>query len=244
MKLDQEQTQLLSNLLSVASICGIGSIVIVDGKARGINESKTCALISTDNLPQFSTKIGIGRIRDLQSRITVFAGKTDVVVDVKESDRGEVSALEISSGRNKVQYRCTSVVMLNDSIPKNVPDAFTPAVKIFMQKDEMRTLLDAVRVMGSKKITLVVKTDRTVSFTVADAGNDNFTVTLNTPAEIINADETIVQYYSADVLGPVMKEKMDGDTAVFNLGERGTFSTSVHGHTVIALPQIGDDGDE
>lgn len=245
MKLTTENTTKLTGLLNVASMCGIESIVIIDDKARGINPAKTCFLVSEDNLPKFPQKIGLGRLKDLQSRISVFADKSDVVIDAKESERGEITSLEVSSGRNKVQYRCQSTVMLGESIPKNVPDAFNPAYKIFINKDEMKMVLDAVRVMGSKRVTLAVKADRSVSFTTSDASNDNFTVALSTPAERITEDEdTVVQYYAVDVFSPVIKELMALDTAVVQMGERGTLTAKINQHNVVLLPQVNDDGDD
>lgn len=245
MKLTTENTTKLNALLNTASICGIESIVVIDDKARGINPAKTCFLVSSDNLPQFPQKIGLGRLKDLQSRISVFADKSDVVIDAKESERGEITSLEVSSGRNKVQYRCQSTVMLADSIPKNVPDAFNPAYKLFINKDEMKMILDAVRVMGSKRITLAIKGDRTVSFTTSDASNDNFTVALSTPAERITEDEdTVVNYYAVDVFSPVIKELMSLDTAVVHVGERGTMTAKINQHSVVLLPQVNDDGEE
>lgn len=245
MKLKSDDTKNLTSLISAATMCGIDAVVVIDGKVRGINPAKTCVMLSTENVPAFSQKIGLGRLKELQSRLSVFSGKSDVVIDAKENDRGEISSIEISSGRNKVQYRCTSTVMLNDGIPKNVPDAFSPAYKVFIDKEEMKTTLDAIRVMGSKRITFCIKADRSVSITAMDSGNDNFTVSLATPAERITEDEdTIVNYYSVDVFAPIIKELMQFDTAVLHLGERGTLSAKMNGHMLIMLPQIGDDTEE
>ena len=245
MKLTTENTAKLTALLNTAGICGIESIVIIDNKARGINPAKTCFLVSSDNLPQFPQKIGLGRLKDLQSRISVFTDKSDVVVDAKESERGEITSLEVSSGRNRVQYRCQSTVLLADSIPKNVPDAFNPAYKLFINKDEIKMILDAVRVMGSKRVTLSIKGDRSVSFTTSDASNDNFTVAISTPAERITEDEeTVVNYYAVDVFSPVMKELMSLDTAVVQVGERGTMTAKINQHNVVLLPQVNDAGEE
>jgi hypothetical protein len=237
MKLSTQDTQYLETILATAAIGGIEAVVIEDGFVRGVNPDKTFAIISDNNVPAFPQKIGIARLNSLTQRISIFKGK-DTVIDAKESERGEISAMEISSGKNKVQFRCTSTMLIK--APKSINDEVNCDVAI--TKDEMKMILDAIRVMGAKKVTLALRKDGSVQFEIADESNDSFKIVLE--YSLPDGKNTEVYYYQASVLAALLKAKMDFDTVKFKLGQMGTIKTEIIGHEVTILPQIGDDTEE
>lgn len=242
MKLSSEEINKLKLLLSTCSSMNVDSIVIIDGVVRGMNDDKTSVLISKEGVPNFGKKIGLSNLSMLMARLSIFNGKSDITVDAKESDRGEISSLEAASGRSKFQFRCTSTVLLDGKIPKAVNDAATS--RIFLSKEEVKTVLDAVRVMGAKKICLVKNSDRRVELSIADSNNDTFKVSVETPCEDLGEEDTQVVFYPTDVFTAALKASA-GDLIQLTLGNRGTLTAQINNHPVILLPQVGDsDGDE
>lgn len=240
MKLTSQDTSRLTSILSTCAIGGIESVIIEEGRVRGVNDDKTCVIISNFEVPNFPQRIGLTRLSSLRQRLDLFANNPATVIDAKESDRGDISSIDISAGKNKVQFRCTSATLIK--APKSIND--TAVARVFVKKDEMKMILNAIKVMGSKKVLLAIKKDRTVSFTLADATNDGFDSTLETPVEYLSEEtmNSVVHYYAADIFAAVMRN--DSDTTSFDVGAVGTINVSVNGHAITLLPQINEDGED
>lgn len=237
MKLTNTETQNLENILATAAIGGIDQIIIEEGLVRGVNPDKTFAIISGFDVPKFPQKIGIARLSTLAQRLAVFKGK-EPLIDAKESERGEISSLEISCGKNKVQFRCTSTMLIK--APKSIGDEHACTIKL--TKEETKTILDAIRVMSCKKVTLSIRKGGNVQFEIADESNDTFKILLDNPTD--KEDDSAVHYYSAPMLVAILKTKMDFDIATLDIGVQGTIKTNINGHSITMLPQIGDDAEE
>lgn len=239
MKLSNQDVQHLSSALSALATCSIDSIIIEEGKIRGRTENNTCIFISDFNVPKFSQKIGLTRLSSLSARMSVFGG--NAVIDARESSRDEIASLEISGGRNKVQFRCTSTLLVKAPKAVNDPQQF----RVFIKKDELKTILDAVRVMGAKRIVMSIKEDQIVGFDLVDSNNDSFNVVLETKAENLGDADYPVHYYPSDVFVPVMKAAIgESDMLIVEIGQVGTIRTKLNGHSVILFPQIDTDGEE
>jgi hypothetical protein len=239
MKLTAEDTSNLQTILATCALGGIESIVIEDGVLRGINEAKTCGLISNVSVPKFKQKIGLSRLSSLKQRLDLFGA--GAVIDAKETERGEIASLNISTGRSNVQFRCTSTMLIK--APKKFnDDAFS---RVFVTKAELKMVLDAIKVMGAKKIALSVRKDRTVTFELSDASNDSFRLDLENPAERLSDEDadSVVHYYPADVFTSIMRS-LANDTNAFDVGVIGIIQVVVNGHNVSLLPQINEDGEE
>lgn len=244
MQLSQNDLNNLLSIMSTATICGMESLVIIDGVARALNPSKTCFLRSESNIPKFDHPIGFGRIKDLTSRINVFGDKSKIQVTAKESRRNEIASLDLQSGKNKASYRCQSASMLAAECPKNVPDASNPAFKITLTKEECKMILDAVKVMGSKQVSIVIK-NAEVSLLVTDATNDQFSIGIERAAECLSDEESGASNYAADVFCQLIREiSSQTNNVVMQIGQKETLSLNVSGHTAILLPQINESEDE
>lgn len=236
MKLSPTDTAHLKDILTICSITGIDSIIIDEGVVRGMSPTKTCAMVSRVDVPRLSQKMGLARLSALRSRLDLFTSK-EVVVDAKETERGEISQLEISASKSKVQFRCTSSALIKAPLSINDVHAFN----IFMNKDEVKSILDAVRVMGAKKMILSISKG-TVSFKISDESNDVFSLELSTPAELIGDEGSAVITYSTQVLPAVMKfAAQDVDLITMKVAEKGTATLQLLNRDVAVLPDFNNE---
>ena len=242
MKLSTKDTANLNTIIAVCAIGSIDAVIIDGGYIRGANPDKTCAIISDVDVPQFPQKIGLARLSQLRQRLDLFTNESNTVIDVKESDRGEISSLEISAGRSKAQFRCTSTMLIK--APTMINDE--EACRIFLEKEEAQMVLNAIKVMGTKKVQLTIKKDRSVIFTLPDTTNDAFTAVLKTPSERISEDEmdSVVHYYQSDIFSSILRSKLDANPITFDVGVIGTIRTTVSGHVLVMLPQINEDAED
>ncbi len=237
MKLQQSD---INNLKVLVELCAVGNIesFIIDenGFARAVNEERTVAFISNQNIPSLPQKIGLSRISNLRQKIALFETLSDVSFTATETNRGEISNLEIASGRNKATYRCTSTMLIK--APKSVNDTYQFIVSV--TNDELKFIQNGIKMMGAKILQLVIRKNGEVSLIANDSANDNFTAVLNTAVESTEEDfDTSVFYYRADALMPVLKS-LTGEI-VFSVGLGGVICAELNGHTLYVMPSVGED---
>jgi hypothetical protein len=243
MKLSQQDTTHLQAILQTAKICGIEKIIIEDGFVRGLHEARACVIISDHNVPKLPQKVGLSRLNSLRDRLALF-DKQDPVIEARETERGEIAALDISAGRSRVSFRCTSTVLIK--APKVVNDEV--AHEVYVEKGELTRILSALRVMSAKKVQLTIRANKVVTINLADDTNDAFTTDLEQPASGEPSD-TSVSYYSGEVFSSVLtavNAETSGNSVYVTLavGEAGTIRTSIGGHSVIIMPLVGEDEEE
>jgi ATP-dependent Clp protease adapter protein ClpS len=239
MKLSTDDIKSLKEILEVCSVAGIDSIIIDDGKVRGANESKTCAIISSVDVPRLSQKMGINGCSTLRTRLELFTSK-DVTMQVVETERGEISNIDISSARTKVKHRCTSTALIK--APAGINDE--EFCKVFITKDEVQTVLSAARVMSAKKICLtIVGSAATISMT--DESSNSFKIELETPISVTEkSDDDMNVSYSTSTFTSVFKAASSAaDTLAIKIGQRGTCTLPVIRREVVLLPQINEEDD-
>jgi hypothetical protein len=242
MKLSRADAVNLNNLLATVALGGIDAIVIENGLASGLN-NKNAVFISDNDIPSFGQKIGLSRLNLLRQRLDLLVNNPDVTIDAKESERGEIVQLEIVAGKSKIQFRCTSTALIK--APKKLNDE--PVAKIKVKKDQLQLVLNSIKVMGAKQITLSIKKDGKVFFDTADSNNDRMTIELDDQVERledIHEDdlETLVHYYNTDILSTLFRTAQTDDGVSFTVGGAGTINLLVHGHPMYVFSQI--DGDD
>lgn len=236
MKLTAQDTANLSSIISTCLLGGIESIIIEEGLVRGVNEARTFVIISDHNVPKFPQRIGLSRLGSLRQRLELFAGNDATVIEAKESDRGEISSLDISAKRNRVQFRCTSTALIK--APKSVNDS--PVFEVTITGDELKLILNAIKVMGGKNVALIIKKDLSVQINLADSTNDVFTSELENAANLVGEEQdSVVHYYHADIFHSILRSR--SDDVAFIVGAAGTISTDVNGHLVVLMPKINED---
>lgn len=237
-------TQDVSNLTGILTTCSVGSIetlIIEDGTVRGINGEKNFVIISNHEVPKLSQKMGISRLPALRQRLELFSNNPATVIEAKETDRGEISSLEISAGRNKAQFRCTSTMLVK--APKSINDE--AIFRVFIKKDELKLLLSAIRVMGGKNVQLVIKKDRSATIALTDSTNDVFTAILDTPVEVLSGEhDSVVHYYLAEIISAALRAGPDVEITELKVGARGAMWYAINGHPVVILPKINEDSED
>ena len=236
MQISSDQLNNIKTALQVATIGGIESIIIEDGVLRGVNDSKSFAIISDSKIPKFTQKIGVTRLSTLLKRLGLF--NQDTTVNAKETDRGEISVLEFSSGRNKMQFRCTSCMLIK--APKSIND--TAKFALTLTEEEATMLVNSIRVMSCKKLLLIVDAAGSARFEVKDESNDLFKLELSNPIVADNTVASCIFSYPADMIVSVFG-KLDKDTPII-IGDMGTVKTFISGHEVTVLPVVNEDSGE
>jgi hypothetical protein len=239
MKLTAEDTTNLLNILNTCGIGGVESIIIDSGKVRGVNESRSFVVLSDNNVPSLPQKVGLSRLSALKQRLEMFGD--GALIEAVESDRGEISAFNISAGRNKVQFRCTATMLIKAPSAINDQTEF----RVFLNKAEVMLLLNGIKTMGGKTVQLTIKADRSVLFVTQDATNDKFESVLETKAVCVgDSDDSYTVYYHADVFHSALNANRNSDLVEVLIGQAGTMVIPVNGHDTVVMPKVNEDGDE
>lgn len=235
MKLTAPDIENLRTALSVSRIVGIELAVLRDGKILGVNDKRDAAIISQLNLScSADVKIGIGRVDELTKRVSLFS--EGVEAELKVNDKGEVSLLTFSAGRTKLQFRCTSMSLLDRKYPQENAD--TEAVVVSFTRPEVAQLSQGARTLGAENIVVRVSTAGETFVECTDSNNDRFALTLENAAEFVTSPESIVFVYRAELLTNLLSSSAkELDTITVVIGEGGSLTGVLRGHTLIIMPQ-------
>ena len=242
MKLNPKDIEELKSILAACKVIGVDGIVITEGRASGAKPSLDAAIISNTNLSiSEALRIGIGRVAELEKRLAIFSGNLEI--EGKSNEAGDVSLLTLSSGKSKVQFRCTSAALMK--YPKSNDDPVFG--RISLSRDEATQLSKATKTLSSETVVLHVARTGTVTLECVDSSNDKFVIELSKPIEFEDEGESMVQTYLAgllvDVLDAAVKDlSKDDDAVTLTLGEAGSVTAKVKKQTVIVFAQIsGED---
>lgn len=245
MKLSSSTVSELRRALRAAKVLDIDVLVFTKNKVLGANTACDAAVISDCELGLSSgdndTPIGIGssRVAELLKRLTIFG--EDAEAELKISERGnQVSQITISSGRSKIQFRCTSMSLLERKYPTQNAD--TPFAVITMSREEITQLNTAAKTLGAETVTVRVGRAGEVQLQCADSNNDQYAVTLATAGEFVGEAEPVAFIYRASAFSALINEscKDDKETTVV-LGEGGSLSADVYGHTLLITNRTEED---
>ena len=234
MKTIQTDIAELKSILSACKLVGVDGVVIHEGLARGAPPSLNSAILTEAKLSiSPDLRIGIGRVSELEKRLNIFSGPVEI--EGKANDKGDVSMLTISSGKTKVQFRCTSANLM--TYPKVNEDQ--PVALITFNKTEVQQANQAVKTLGATDIVVQVSRAGVVKLECSDAANDRFDIELSKEVEFVEDEDSIVQTYVAGILVDVLDAacKNSEETTIV-LGEAGSLTVTANGHTLLVLPQI------
>lgn len=237
MNLTLEATELLKNVLSICRSMSIDSIAITGGKVMGLNEKRNLCIISDIDLGiDKQLKIGIGRVSELEKRLMLFPN--GCVLVGKVNDKNDVSLLTMSSGKSKAQFRCTSIAMMK--YPKANEDE--ARVVVTFSKDDVVALVKALRTFSAETAIMKIGMQSDVLVEFTDKTNDQFSMTIDSPAEFIDDSAVSLFTYSADNLAIALDVgAKESDSVVAMLGGAGSLTIVLKGHTVILLPNVDED---
>lgn len=238
MKLSRADATHLNNLLTTAALGGVESIVLDGGFASGLN-SKNAMFITQTDVPALPQKMGISRLSVLRQRLELLVTDPDVTIDAKESDRGEIVQLEIAAGKSKIQFRCTNTALIK--APKQLND--DTLCKLTIDKDQLQLILNSIKVMGAKQISISLKDTGVATFITADTNNDRMSVELDKPIEwIIDEDdvESQVHVFNTDILSTMLRHGSTDDGITFSIGCSGTITIQLNGHNMYIFSQVDE----
>lgn len=236
MKLTTADISALKNILVIADLIGVEALVIADGKVSGINTDKTALILSDKNIPDLpeDVKLGLSRLKELKSRLDLFATDPNLSIDLKENTKKEISQIEIKGTGSSVQFRATSVNVIK--YPKNVVD---PAVRtVFIQRNQAKMILDAGKVMGADNIGFTFKTKEQVLVEFTDSTQDTFSLTLLDPSVKIDESDSNVVYFVFNVFAPLLRSAII-DNEIIELQICGSSALiNVSGHDIRMMAQV------
>ncbi len=242
MKLTASDIQKLRQALAAAKIISADLAVLADGKIMGVNDKREAAIISELKLSvpsEVRIGLGSGRLVEFEKRLALFGEQVEAELKLSEKS-GDVSLITLQSGRSKVQFRCTSLALLERKYPQENADE--PLVTIFFSKEEINQLSRASKTLGAETVVIKVGRAGEVHIEVADSNNDRFSADLEKAADFVSEAEPTVFVYSADRLTALLDAgAKDYDTMGLIIGEGGSLTGIVRGHTLIIMPQTQGD---
>lgn len=203
MKFTPQDITNLNNVLSICSLVGIDAFVIEDGRLSSVNLDRTCAFLTGDNIPVLpeNVKLSLSKLKILKDRLDIFKGEQALTIETTEKNNGEVSRLNISGAKAKIQH--SAAVRSTVKAPKSIND--TPVKTVTITKDEATTILNAIKGMGAKKVAFIMKKGKPIKVELNDSNNDKFDVELESIATSIGTDRDLTSYYFSDVFSAILK---------------------------------------
>ena len=241
MKIDIEAIDYISNVVTVARLCKIESVMIEPGIVRGLNDAQSVAIVHTENVPTFAFgSIAINRINEFISRLTI-ALDANAQFEASIHDIGNnkyVRSLLFKGNHISIEYRCANPTAVNAA--RQIND--TPKYKISYGSDMIEMMKKANATMRSDKIILSAD-DNMVSFEMLDNNNDIFSFEFSDDVEcIVDAEDEVnfTHHYTFDLLFPLLKEvikdsKSNGD---FIICQKGILNITISGLEVYVLPRV------
>lgn len=233
--LTTQEIQTLRTALEVCKLLEIDGVVIDEGKIRGAKPSLDAAIISEIDLDlPAELRLGIGRTKELEKRLALFQG-TQVTCEIKANDSNDATLLALAAGKVKVQFRCTSPKLMR--YPKSNDDPAHAVIKL--TRDEAQQVSRAAKTLGAEHLIVHVTGNGVTRLECADSSNDRFEMELATPAAFMSEEAGFVQTYLASLLLSVIDQiAKDSEEVDLVIGEGGSATALVKGHTVAVFPQI------
>lgn len=239
MILNEKMTSQILAALNVCKTLDIESAMLFEDKIRGAKDSLDSAIISNLDLGIPDVKIGIGRVSELLKRLGAIDNPKIVVTT---NDKGDATVLSVEGGRTKMQFRCTASTMIQ--YPKVNEDEAIAVVTLTAA--EAKQLVKAVNTMGAKHVTLQLTRQGAVIFEAIDpATNDNLSIALETPGELVGDEKSFVFNYLTALLMKTITAAQTGDQGVsLVVGGVGSISVNVHGHDAFVMAHLTGDEDD
>lgn len=240
MKMTPEDIEQLRSAFAICRVAGIDAAVVTDNQVRGLSPNAKMAIITPVNLTiDKEVKIGIGRIGEFDKRLQIFGG--NISVDTKINDANEVSVMTLKSGKSTVQFRCTAERMIKYPKFNEDPEACT----IIANKAEVAQIARAVKTLGAETLTLAIGRDNSIKFECTSPTNESFTAELSNEATFVDDPQGIVHIYEGDRLATVLDAAArDTDEVAMVVGEFGSLTILIKGHTLVAMPEANQEDDD
>jgi hypothetical protein len=238
MKFTNTDINSLNNILAICALVDIDALVIEDGQLSSVNSDRTCALLTTTNIPVLpeTNKLCISKLKVLRDRLDIFKTDPKLAIEAKEKANGEIASLEISGSNAKVQFKASPRNTVK--APKAIND--TAVKEVTITKEEAQTVLTAVKAMGSKKLTFVISEKGEVTIELSDSINDKFDIVLENAAVNLGDKDSFTSYYFADVFSSVLKAAANEGKPVTIIVNEASAIIEVGGYPLTLLCPMDD----
>lgn len=223
----------LRKVLAACKTLEIEGVVLYEGLARGAKTSLDAAIISKTefSIPP-ELRIGIGRVAELDKRLSAFGADATIELKTNEND---VTLMTIVSGKTKLQYRCTSTRLMQ--YPKENADE--PAATVTLTRDEVTQLVRAIKTISPEAITLQITRSGTARIECVDSTNDKFETELSSQVKYADEEDSHVNSYLAGhFLNVIDSAAKDSEEIALVVGQSGSVTSTVKGQTIIIFAQV------
>lgn len=237
MNFSESDVEQLRSILTLCKTVGVDSIVLSQGKVMGAASSKKLAIISETTLSiDKAVPIGIGRLAELEKRLSIFGDKVSILGEVGKT--GEIMRLTASAGKTKAQFRCTSTGLIKH--PKENADV--PLTVVTMSKAEVQQLVTGAKTFGAETIIFKISSAGDVHIECVDSTNDQFVTSTEKPAEFVEDADTVLFTYLVSYLMTVLSVAIrDADSVDLVFGHAGSITVLVKGYSLMIMPNINED---
>jgi hypothetical protein len=235
MKIDNETTTFIKNIVKTAQMVDIDNIIIESDLVRAIDDNQTVVLLQSENIPEIPFgAIGLNRTNILLSRLSLVEGSDGFSIDA-ELDGDNVSKLSLKSNNAKVEYRCANPTTIR--APRKVADTLKYRVKL--NAEAVNLLQKAASAMPQNAdidVVTIISDGKSVAFELSDATNDAFSHTFSTVTCLEDEDGgRFAHRYPLKNIISLFKNCPDG---FFDVGQKGIMKIAINGVDLYVLPQV------
>jgi hypothetical protein len=235
MKLSEEVKEFMTRVLRVARLTKVEGLVFEQDSVRGFLKPEGVMICHRTNIPTLGFQaLGVPRIDVLSSRLDLMGDKYEV--ETKETAKGLVSKLTISTSSTEVEFKCGDPAVMAKA-PRIIKDPI--AFTFDMEEDSIALLANAPRAVKGEALTLSGSEEGVIA-KLNDIEGDKFQHVVSGTL-IYTPESTSKQFYKSyknKILIPLLKECLrDGKTTV-NVTDRGMINLTVLGISVYFAPEM------
>jgi len=246
MKLTEDIISYITNVVNTANIANIESLVLEDGRVRGMDEEQTVVLLHEKDVPTFpfdtmaftdvslvNNKLRIFSERSKDERevagVTSMQAAAKYFMDITVDDeRNFVRNITMKVGRyNRIGARCSNPAHVK--APRVIHD--TIVIKFPVTPSLVTALNDAISAVGNVDSVQIKQINDGVGFFVEDTNGEPFEYQF---ADTVPS-ENFSHKYPLKLLLTLLKQGVDGE---FGLGEKGMLKVTINDLDLFVLPKV------
>lgn len=229
MKLEKDVVTHIRKAVQTAHLLGIDDICIDDGLVRAMHKDRTVLMIAPNDIDVPFTSMGISRIPQFLSRLSIVYESDKSAIEFKAVD-DIVKSIVMKCPGTKIDFKCADPAGI--VAPRKNGDVITYGVDITDESIELLKKSEAA--MKADEVT-IISNDEGVSFELNDVNNDIFKHELQLKAEIIEGQSLAFAFrYPAKLLISLLRNNVTH----FEVAERGSLKLNLNGFDIFVLPRV------
>lgn len=243
MKLNENMTTKLIDIVTTANNIGINSMIIDSDSFRGSTDNNAVLLLHKNNNSFDTTEfdgIGISRVAILSSRLNLLKNSTKVPqieFDLKVKDNGIKNVLRMRMKQNStnIDFKCVDPNLINAK--KNM--LATIAYSFKMKEDTVDLMTKSKSAMDYSKICLILANGE-LNFKLQDVEGDSLTHLVSDSVEIFDgADKEFCFNYSDKTILPLLRSILRSNSQIdIKITQKGTMNLLINNYNVFIPKEI------